>query len=103
MAGNAQKILDSATTNQTSKLARNLTGSRTIQAAITGSGVLAAVVSWYGSNSSELSNGVLVATTTISDTVTASGLPYYGEWPFMYAVLSGISGTNAAVTATIGS
>jgi hypothetical protein len=101
MAGNAQKILDNATTNQTSKLAKNLTGARTIQATITGSGALAAVVSWYGSNTDTLTEGALVATTTLSATVKSSGLTHYGQWPYMYAVLSGIAGTTPAVTATI--
>ena len=78
---------------------------KTIQAVITGTGTVSATILWYGSNTDGniVSNGALWATTTLSGTTNdSSGITVEEEWPYMYCVLSAISGTNAQVTATVG-
>ena len=96
-------LLDAVTTNQTSAAVAIPKGTRTIQASISGTGAVSATVTWYGSNSNAASGGALIATSTLSGTTTdATGAEITAEWPYMYCVLSDISGTGAAVTANIG-
>jgi hypothetical protein len=101
----AQQIFGSQTTNGASTLAKNLSGDRCIQAIIRGPQASSATVSWYGSNTDNLTDGVLVATSTLliptGLTVFSTGNQFYSSWPYMYAVISAISGTGAAVTALI--
>ena len=94
---------DAVTTNTTSEVAILGDGPRTIQASITGTGTVSATVTWYGSNICSNTSGVICATTSLSGTNSdVSGASVTAEWPFMYAVISSITGTGAAVTTTIG-
>ncbi|MGZ8442543.1 MAG: hypothetical protein ACXWXZ_04005 [Candidatus Binatia bacterium] len=96
-------LLDAATTNQTSAAVAIPKGSRTIQATITGTGAVSGTVTWYGTHSDAASGGILLATSTLSGTTsdtTGSEIP--SEWPYIYCALASISGTGAAVTATVG-
>jgi hypothetical protein len=96
-------LLNAVTSNQTSAAYAIQTGRRTIHASIAGTGVVSATVSWYGSNTNAASGGELLATSTLSGTTSdSSGADIQAEWPYMYCVLSAISGTSAAVTATVG-
>ena len=103
-----QILLDSDTANTQSITAHILRGKRTIEAFITGTGAVSATITWYGCNTRRTVGGILFATTSLSDTNAAysgggdtSSTPI-AEWPYVYCVLSAISGTGAAVTATVG-
>lgn len=96
-------LLDAATAPQTSVLIAVGSGSRTIQASITGVGAVTATVEIYGSNQPLTTGGSLLATMTLSGTTTDNaGDLIAAEWPFMYAKLTAISGTSAAVTVSVG-
>jgi hypothetical protein len=96
-------LLNAVTTNQTSLITTTNRRNRTVQASIVGTGAVSATVTWYGNNRELASGGVLVATSTLSGTTTdTTGADIPAGWPYMYCVLSAISGTGAAVTATVG-
>ncbi len=96
-------LLSAVTTNQTSAAVQVRRGRRTLQASIAGTGAVSATVTWYGNNLNAASGGIAIATSTLSGTTTdQSGADIPAEWPYLYAVLTGISGTGAAVTATVG-
>lgn len=96
-------LLDAVTTNQTSAAVAIPKGPRTIQASIAGTGAVSGTVTWYGTNSNEASGGILLATSTLSGTTTdTTGAEITAEWPYIYCTLAGISGTGAAVTASVG-
>jgi hypothetical protein len=105
VAGHAEvfTLLDAVTTNQTSRAYAIPKCRRTVQASIAGTGAVSGTVTWYGSNSNAASGGIELATSTLSGTdsdTTGADIP--AEWPYMYCVLSAISGTSAAVTASVG-
>lgn len=96
-------LLSNAIINQTSAVFPTLDGGRTIQATITGTDTVACTITWFGNNNKLNSGGVLLATSTLSGTNTDNtGANITAEWPYVYCVLAGISGTDAAVTATMG-
>jgi hypothetical protein len=94
---------NAVTTNTTSDVVALGEGPRTVQASITGTGTVSATVSWYGSNINSNTSGILCATSSLSGTNSdITGISVTAEWPYMYAVISSITGTGAAVTTTIG-
>ena len=96
-------LLSAVTTNQTSAATSIKSGPRTIQGSIAGTGTISATLSWYGSNINSTSGGVLLATMSLAGTTTdVSGSAIIAEWPYMYVILTLITGTSAAVTATVG-
>jgi hypothetical protein len=96
-------LLDAVTTNQTSQAHAIKRGRRTLQASIAGTGAVSATVTWYGSNANAASGGELLDTMLLSGTGTdAAGYDAPAEWPYVYCALADISGTGAAVTATVG-
>ena len=96
-------LLNAVTSTQTSGACQIAAAPRTIQASVTGTGAVTATVLWYGNNLNANSGGELFATTELSGTTTDhSGKVEPAEWPYVYADLTVISGTGAAVTATIG-
>jgi hypothetical protein len=100
---NIYLLLDSVTVNMTSDVVvSGYGGRRIVKASIAGTGAVAASVALYG-NIDPFSTGVLLATLTLSGTTTdQAGADIPAEWPYMYCVLSGISGTNAAVSVSVG-
>lgn len=95
-------LLNSVTVNSTSDIAAVLGERRIFQSRITGSGAVAATISWYGNTTNATTGGVLLVTDTLSGANTdQTGSDIPAEWPYVYCVLSGISGTNAAVTSTV--
>lgn len=95
-------LLSAVVVNQTSAVFVAKGARRTIQTTITGSGAVSAVVTWYGNTTNSTSQGILLATHTLSGTnadQVGSDIP--AEWPFVFVILSGISGTSAAVTCTM--
>ena len=96
-------FLNEATANGNSLTVQIPSGDRTVEAFITGTGTVSATITWYGCNTNRNTNGKLLATTTLSGTTSdGSGGVVTESWPYMYCVLSAISGTGAKVTATVG-
>ena len=96
-------LLNAVTTNQTSSVSAFGTGRRTFQASIAGTGVVSGTVTWYGNNANSASGGAILATMSLSGTTSdTAGGDIPAEWPYVYCILTAISGTSAAVTATVG-
>lgn len=77
----------------------------TVQAIIEGSGAVSATVEIYGShrNTNSTSLGELLG--TLSPTGTDAGqdsFAFDAPWPFIFAVLTAISGTGAKVNVSLG-
>lgn len=106
MPGNSKIIitfLDAVTTNQTGSPKLFPDGTRQFQSKITGTGAVSATVTFYGSNESTDTVGVVLDTHTLSGTSSDkaySSAPITAQWPYIWAVLTSISGTGATVTAT---
>ena len=95
-------ILSGVTTNQQSDTFPFVPKERTIEAFISGTGVVGATVKVYGANTKRTTNGVLLATITLSGTnADAAGSILSSSWGYIYVVLSGITGTGATVTFTV--
>jgi hypothetical protein len=106
-------IFANVSTNMTSSRVPLPDGPKTIQAYIKGtSGTVSCTINWYGSNYSDTTFGELLATMALSGTGVGTldtslvadhtGTSIVAEWPYMFAVLSAITGTGAVVTASIG-
>jgi len=94
-------LLDAVLIDGTSPVVDVGDGRRTLSASIAGSGAVSGTVTWYGSHTSS-GAGVIVATSTLSGTTTdITGADVPAEWPYMYCVLSALTGTSAAVTAIV--
>lgn len=81
---------------------------RTIMCDVNGTGAVTATVTWYGLHDvpgykvPPASGGVLLATSSLSGTTTdQTGADIPGEWPWIYCVPSNITGTGAAVDASV--
>jgi hypothetical protein len=95
-------LLNAVSSNQTSQAFRAPPSRKWIQASITGTGAITATVTWFGNSIKDNTNGVLLATSTLSGTTTdTTGADMPGEPKYMYCVVSAISGTGAAVTCTV--
>jgi hypothetical protein len=95
-------LLSAVTTNQTSGVAAFPASRKTIQASVTGTGTVSAVITWYGNNTNSTTNGVGIATTTLTGTTTdQSGADIPAEWPYLYCIVSLITGTAATVSASV--
>lgn len=78
-------------------------GSKTLKASITGTGAVSSTIQIYGNNDNSNSTGVLLMTITLSGTNSAvDGSVLTAEWPYLYANITAISGTSAAVTVNLG-
>lgn len=89
----------SATTNITSPVWCNYQKDSVVQAYITGTGAVSATVTIYGTLKNQATQGIVIATLSLSGTTTdTKGAAILGAWPFMYAVVSSITGTGATVT-----
>ena len=96
-------LLSAITTPTTGASFAVRSGSRTVKAEVTGTGAITATVELYGNHDTSTSTGILLATITLSGTTSAiDGTNITAEWPFMYAKLTAITGTSAAVTCTMG-
>lgn len=97
-------LLNAVTTAQTSDSLRWGEGwGGCIQADIAGTGAVTATVNIYGGNVNTFSKAVLLGTISLNGTTTDKGGFYFQSvWPFMWADLTAISGTGAAVTVTCG-
>ena len=72
---------------------------KVIEATVTGSGAVNAVIEIYGNTRNNNTDGILIATITLSGTAPQrDGFAFDAPWPFVYARLVSVSGTSAAVT-----
>lgn len=95
-------IFNAVTTNQQSDTFPFVPKERTVEAWVTGTGTVGATLKVYGANTDRATNGVLLATLTLSGTTSDSaGSILSSNWGYIYIVLSGITGTGAAVTFTL--
>lgn len=76
---------------------------RAYGAKVVGTGAVTATVLIYGRNGDDGGPGVLLGTITLSGTTSAAdGFASDGAWSEVWADCTAISGTGAAVTATMG-
>lgn len=76
---------------------------RTIDAKVVGTGAVTATVIVYVSNTGDDNDWIVAATITLSGTTSdVDGFVINAKWAYMKAEVSAISGTSAAVTATMG-
>ena len=95
-------LFDQQATTATSNPTDFIEGDFVVHAFVAGTGAVTATVLWYGNTDKTNTNGVLIATSTLSGTTSDStGAEIVCNWPYIYAVLSAISGTSAKVTARV--
>lgn len=94
-------LLNAATEAATGAAVPMFGATRTVQSSVTGTGAVTATVLIEVSNDG--ANFELADTHTLSGTTSDSaGNAYSGNWTYMRARLTAISGTGAAVTVTAG-
>lgn len=97
------KLLDAVTTTGAGPVQAVERGTKGIHARVSGSGTVSATVEIYGSNESRQVGGALRGTITLAGTDNAGdGFQDPGSFLFYYATVTAISGTGAAVTASVG-
>lgn len=73
-------------------------GAKVIEATVTGTGAVTASVSIYGNARNNNTDGILLATITLSGSDAArDGFAFDAGWPFLYAVLTAMTGTGASI------
>ena len=100
----AVEFFSGATTNSTSPIFKVKRGDKVFHSKITGTGAVSATVTYYGSGFDDLATGVVLDTHTLSGTTTASDgsqVTITTSWPYLWAKITNISGTGAAVTALL--
>lgn len=96
--GFTTKLIDAATATVTGRIVAFPNIPRIIHAEVNGTGAVTATIEIYGTTYGNTVNAVLLATITLSGTNAADdGFAMSAPWPEMYAVVTAISGTNAAV------
>jgi hypothetical protein len=96
-------MLNAVTTNQTSVSQSLGSGRRTIKTSIAGTGAVSATVTFYGNDVDSTATMIALTDPIL---LSGSGADYAGadlpaEWPYMWAKVENITGTGAAVTATV--
>lgn len=77
------------------------TDGHTVQAVVTGSGVVSATINLYGSHYEDTARRELIGTLSPSGTDTGiDSLVFDAPWPIVWAELTAIAGTGAAATVT---
>ena len=75
-------------------------GAKVVEATVTGTGAVTATVEIYGNTRNNNTDGILLATITLSGTAPQrDGFAFDAGWPFVYARVTALTGTGAAVTA----
>jgi hypothetical protein len=101
--GKGGVLLNAVTSAQTGAAIETNIGPKVCKATLTGTGVVSATVNIYGNTLNTNSGGILCATLNPSGTTTAvDGVAMDAPWPFMYADLAFINGTNATISVAIG-
>jgi hypothetical protein len=94
-------LLDAVLINTTSAKQVLPKGKRLLQADIAGTGAVSATVTWYGQ---QRLDGPVEVAAIMSLSGTTTDKYFYEqtvEWPIMYCATTAISGTDAAVSATV--
>ena len=74
-----------------------------VQADIAGTGAVSATITIYGGLVNDFSKAIPLGTISLSGTTTdKGGFSWLTTWPFIWADLTAISGTGAAVTVRVG-
>jgi hypothetical protein len=95
-------LFNAVTTNQQSDTFPFVPKERIVEAWVTGTGTVGATIKVYGANTDRSTNGILLATINLSGTNSdVAGSILSANWGYIYVVLSGITGTGAAVTFTL--
>ena len=96
-------LLDRVTANCQSATYLIPKGPLTVEVFMTGTGQVDAIVTFYGCNTNRATNGLVFATSTLTN---GSGGDVTSEicasaYPFIYCILTSLSGDGAAVTASV--
>jgi hypothetical protein len=95
-------LFDAQTTMATSDTTEFIESSPVIHAFIAGTGSVSATVLWFGNTQNTNTGGVLLATSTLSGSgADSTGATICSQWPYIYAQITAISGTSAAVTCRV--
>jgi hypothetical protein len=80
-------------------------GTKVVKATVAGTGNVSAVVEIYGNTVNENTSGILLATITLplGASPVRDGFAFDANWPFLYARVTSLTGTAAAVSVEFGS
>lgn len=107
MSRNSQ-VIQTGTGTGTGKAFSPIRDQRSFQASVVGTGAVTGTVEIYGSNeepSAALAgvNGLLLGTITLSGTTSdTDGFATDAPWKWVWSKITAISGTDAAITVTMG-
>lgn len=92
-------LASGVTTNTTSATTAGVGGYKTFWAEVVGTGAVTATVTIYGARTSTASNGVLLATLTLSGTTQAqdAAATSTAPYPYYYVTTENVTGTAATV------
>lgn len=97
-----QTLLSAVIVQGTSAVVQLGAANRTVKASVVGTGALTATVTFYGSHTNSTSGGYAFATLALSgSTSVVGGAASVEWWPYVYAVLTNLTGTGATVSASI--
>ena len=96
-------LANNVTTNTTIGPTNGVPDAKTFWAEVVGTGAVTATIKIYGARTATATNGVLVATITLSGTTTAvdAATPSLAVYPYYYVVFENITGTGATVRAEV--
>jgi hypothetical protein len=95
-------LLDGATATGAGSVVAIPRGNRAFRADMAGTGAVTATVEVYGNTADSTIGGHLIDTLSLSGTTTAfdTGVDVY-PWPYVYADVTDITGTDATLTLTL--
>lgn len=101
--GGALRLLNGATSVSTGPITQVRQTEKVVRAVVQGSGAVTATVEIWGNTRNTDVGAVLLATITLSGTaIDQDGFAMDAPWPFMFAKLTAVTGTSAAVTVDVG-
>ena len=75
---------------------------KVVKATVTGTGAVSASIDIYGNVHATAANGIKLGTLSPAGTNTGvDGIAFDAPWPFLYAVVTAISGTGAVAQAEV--
>jgi hypothetical protein len=80
-------------------------GDKTFATLLTGTGAVSATVTYYGGNFNNVNYGEVLDTHVLSGTDSdhaQSELVITGKWKFVWAIITDLLGTDAAITSVMG-
>lgn len=100
------RLLSAATTTQTGASTGVAGVNRVVRARVTGTGAVSATINIYGAMNGDVTAATATLIGTLSPTGTTTAVDAFAmaaPWPEMFADLTAVSGTSAAVTVTVAS